>query len=104
MLSAVVAQSAKDVISNLFQAVTSHRFRDIAEDIRAVVIAGIGAWINLHPAEFLQDNYLKYIAWALSDKVRLFITPLDSLWQHVSILLNRLELLSGSICIMLDSL
>lgn len=60
---------AKDAIAGLFRAVTSHRFRDVAEDIRAVVITGVGTWIKLHPAEFLQDNYLKYLGWALSDKV-----------------------------------
>jgi len=33
------------------------------------VIEGIGAWVRLHPSAFLTDQYLKYIAWALSDKV-----------------------------------
>lgn len=44
--------------------------RDGAEDIRASVIEGIGRWIRAHPADYLSDQYLKYIAWALSDKVR----------------------------------
>lgn len=60
----------KQTIINLFQAVTAHRFRDVADDIRAVAIQGIAAWIQLLPATFLQDQYLKYLAWALSDKVR----------------------------------
>lgn len=54
--------------SSLFQAVCQHRFRDCANDIRACVIDGIGHWIRIHPSEFLKDEYLKYIAWALSDK------------------------------------
>lgn len=34
------------------------------------MIEGIGGWVRLHPAAFLTDQYLKYVAWALSDKVR----------------------------------
>lgn len=33
------------------------------------MIEGIGHWIRAHPSHFLSDQYLKYIAWALSDKV-----------------------------------
>lgn len=33
------------------------------------MVEGIGTWVRLHPAAFLTDQYLKYIAWALSDKV-----------------------------------
>lgn len=42
--------------------------RDCSEEIRATVIDGIGSWVRLHPSAFLTDQYLKYIAWALSDK------------------------------------
>lgn len=52
------------------QGVASHRFRDISGEIRAVVISGLGDWIAAHPAAYLHDGYLKYIAWALSDRVR----------------------------------
>ena len=34
------------------------------------MIEGVGSWARLQPATFLTDHYLKYIAWALSDKVR----------------------------------
>jgi len=43
--------------------------RDVSEEIRAGVIASIGQWITLLPSTFLSDSYLKYLAWALSDKV-----------------------------------
>jgi cohesin complex subunit SA-1/2 len=43
--------------------------RDVSEDIRASAIGAIGQWIKLLPSMFLVDNYLKYLAWALSDKV-----------------------------------
>ncbi len=52
------------------QGVASHRFRDISGEIRAAVISGLGDWIAAHPAAYLHDGYLKYIAWALSDRVR----------------------------------
>ena len=53
----------------VFESVAAHRFRDVADEVRTVVIEGIGRWIQLLPSEFLDDKYLKYIAWALSDKV-----------------------------------
>lgn len=46
------------------------RFRDKDEEIRAVVIDGVGNWAHLYPAVYLRDLYLKYLAWALSDRVR----------------------------------
>lgn len=62
----------------VFDAVAAHRFRDISEEVRSVVIVGIGQWIDLMPSMFLQDAYLKYVAWALSDKVK------STIWKHVS--------------------
>ena len=62
--------SLKASVSNIFQAVSAKRFRDVAPEIRGVVIEGIADWTCSLPAEFLQDQYLKYIAWALSDRVR----------------------------------
>lgn len=56
-------------IKNLFQPVMAHRFRDICPEIRARVIHGIGQWIKAVPATYLNDTYLKYIVWALSDRV-----------------------------------
>ena len=35
-----------------------------------MVIDGLGAWVCADPAAFLLDNYLKYLGWALSDRVR----------------------------------
>lgn len=61
--------SLKTSVSNIFQAVSAKRFRDVAPEIRAVVIEGIADWTSSLPAEFLQDQYLKYVAWALSDRV-----------------------------------
>lgn len=61
--------SLKASVNNIFQAVSAHRFRDVAPDIRTLVIEGIAHWTSSLPADFLQDQYLKYVAWALSDRV-----------------------------------
>jgi hypothetical protein len=53
----------------LFDSVAAHRFRDVSEEVRTTVIEAVGQWIVLRPATFLDDKYLKYIGWALSDKV-----------------------------------
>ena len=45
------------------------RYRDVCEEVRASVIEGIGHWVKMMPSTFMQDSYLKYLAWALSDKV-----------------------------------
>ena len=61
--------SLKSSVNNIFQAVSAHRFRDVAPEIRTLVIEGIAHWTSSLPADFLQDQYLKYVAWALSDRV-----------------------------------
>ena len=61
--------SLKASVNNIFQAVSAHRFRDVAPEIRTLVIEGIAHWTSSLPADFLQDQYLKYVAWALSDRV-----------------------------------
>jgi cohesin complex subunit SA-1/2 len=35
------------------------------------VIEAIGEWVEALPSEFLSDSYLKYLAWALSDRAPL---------------------------------
>lgn len=42
--------------------------RDVSEEIRAVVIDAIGHWVAAMPSAFLNDQHLKYLAWALSDR------------------------------------
>jgi hypothetical protein len=44
--------------------------RDVSPPIRALVISSFGQWIKIGPATFLSDVYLKYLGWALSDRVR----------------------------------
>ena len=66
------AQSLEASIQAIWQGIFSARFRDVDADIRATVIRGIGDWIAMNPADFLTDHYLKYVAWALSDRVCAF--------------------------------
>jgi len=55
-------------VDSVFQSVFTTRFRDIDSEIRATVIDGLGRWMMLYPSSFLSTTYLKYLAWALSDK------------------------------------
>jgi cohesin complex subunit SA-1/2 len=56
-------------IQEIFENVFVHRYKDSANHIRALCMASLGGWIQASPDEFLQDNYLKYIGWTISDKV-----------------------------------
>lgn len=49
--------------------VLAARYRDVAPDVRATVVATIGELCHERPSDFLQDSHLRYIAWALSDEV-----------------------------------
>jgi hypothetical protein len=62
--------------------VTTHRSRDVAPEIRAATVEGLGAWICACPADFLTDTYLKYIGWALSDRVRCVLPCLSPSFSH----------------------
>jgi hypothetical protein len=44
-------------------------YRDVYLEIRALVIRSIGSWVAADPTHFLVDAYLKYLGWALSDRV-----------------------------------
>jgi cohesin complex subunit SA-1/2 len=55
-------------VDSIFQSVFMNRFRDIDSEIRLAVVQGVGHWMQLVPATFLTPAYLKYIAWAVSDK------------------------------------
>eukprot|EP00878_Enallax_costatus_P014223 GHUV01014877.1.p1 GENE.GHUV01014877.1~~GHUV01014877.1.p1 ORF type:complete len:467 (+),score=119.45 GHUV01014877.1:76-1476(+) len=69
-----------------FTGVFSHRFRDVSDEIRAIVVESIGSWVVVLPTEFLADTYLKYLAWALSDRSALVrgkaLAALDRLYSN----------------------
>ncbi|GIL48771.1 hypothetical protein Vafri_5220, partial [Volvox africanus] len=62
------SRQLKSLLETTFTAVFAVRFRDVGPEIRAVVVDLVGRWIGLLPATFMVDQYLKYVAWALSDR------------------------------------
>ena len=54
---------------SLIAATFAVRFRDHSEEVRGVVIKSFSRWVEKAPDLYLQDTYLKYLGWALSDKV-----------------------------------
>ncbi|KAF7639089.1 SCD domain-containing protein [Meloidogyne graminicola] len=54
----------------LFRSVFALRYRDIVPDIRIICLTELGNWMRAYPASFLNDSYLKYYGWCISDKVR----------------------------------
>lgn len=61
-------QDLEKLIGAMFEEVLVHRFRDVCENVRSIVTEAIGQWCFTLPASFLNDQYLKYLAWPLSDK------------------------------------
>ena len=58
----------EEVFKRVFSGVVVNRYRDIDVAIRREVIVSLGEWIAAYPSFFLQDTYLKYLGWSLSDK------------------------------------
>ena len=91
-------EELKRVIVSSFKAVYIHRYRDVFPEIRILCMEEAGQWMLLHPAFFLDDSYLKYIGWTLSDKfgdVRLScLKALEPLYDHEE-LKHKLELFTG---------
>jgi len=56
------------IVEELFLGVFFRRYRDVVPEIRIACIEALGNWINEYPRHFLQDEYLKYVAWTLNDK------------------------------------
>ncbi|KAJ3382999.1 hypothetical protein HDU84_003906 [Entophlyctis sp. JEL0112] len=56
-------------MSDLFESVFIHRYRDIDAIIRMECIRELGFWVAKFPEHYLDANYLRYIGWMLSDSV-----------------------------------
>eukprot|EP01041_Mallomonas_annulata_P007904 gene7904-16177_t len=52
----------------IFNSLFQHRYKDSNDNIRAMCIKHLGQWIFINNAEMFKDEYLKYIAWMLSDR------------------------------------
>ena len=62
------AGDARAAVYALYSGIATARFRDVCPDVRASVVSAVGAWIRLDPATYLSEHYLKYVAWAMSDR------------------------------------
>lgn len=56
-----------EMISNYFDAVFVHRYRDIDAKIRSESIRELGIWMMTLPSTFFEGQYLRYLGWVLSD-------------------------------------
>ncbi|KAB5563052.1 UreD urease accessory protein-domain-containing protein [Coniochaeta sp. 2T2.1] len=54
-------------ISDFFDTVFVHRYRDIDPKIRTECVDALGSWILLLPSTFMEPGYLRYLGWMLSD-------------------------------------
>jgi len=61
-------EDLEQMINYMFQSVFVHRYRDVVEDIRCLCLTELGVWVTECPDLFLEDSYLKYLGWPLSDK------------------------------------
>ncbi|XP_053733289.1 cohesin subunit SA-2 isoform X1 [Synchiropus splendidus] len=53
----------------VFKVVFLKRYRDIHPEIRCICMEEFGVWLKTYSSVFLNDSYLKYLGWALYDKV-----------------------------------
>ena len=58
----------QEMLSYMFRSIFVHRYRDVVEDIRSLCLTELGVWMTECPDLFLEDSYLKYLGWPLSDK------------------------------------
>ncbi|KAK1754708.1 UreD urease accessory protein-domain-containing protein [Echria macrotheca] len=56
-------------ISDFFETVFVHRYRDIDPKIRTECVEALGTWIWNLPTVFMEPEYLRYLGWMLSDTV-----------------------------------
>lgn len=56
-----------EFISNYFDAVFVHRYRDVDARIRAESVKELGMWMMKLPSTFFDGQYLRYLGWVLSD-------------------------------------
>ena len=55
------------MMENMFNAVYTHRYRDVDPKIRVDCVTALGAWITTAPDKFFTAHYLRYLGWVMSD-------------------------------------
>jgi cohesin complex subunit SA-1/2 len=92
-----VRSDTEKALESFFNSLVVHRHRDIESQIRAKSIKAIGELVVRYKHMFLDNKYLKYVGWALSDKkedVRL--TALGAIQNfYEEDLAQELELFTG---------
>lgn len=59
--------ATESILSDLFDTVYVHRYRDVDPKIRVDCVAALGTWITTAPDIFFGGQYLRYLGWVLSD-------------------------------------
>ncbi|KAK9314223.1 STAG domain-containing protein [Lipomyces starkeyi] len=60
-------ETLENLISDLFDTIFVHRYRDIDAKIRTDCIRELGKWMQTLPDVFFEGAYLRYMGWILSD-------------------------------------
>ena len=60
-------QICQEQVTDFFETVFVHRYRDIDAKIRTECVEALGYWIWNLPTVFLEPGYLRYLGWMLSD-------------------------------------
>ena len=60
-------QLCQEQITDFFETVFVHRYRDIDAKIRTECVEALGTWIWQLPTFFMEPEYLRYLGWMLSD-------------------------------------
>ena len=64
-------------------AVFVQRYRDVDSCIRETCVKHLLTWIDTYPEVFLDNSYLRYVGWSLSDKVAVVRQASLEAWLHV---------------------
>lgn len=61
-------QIVDNLISDFFNTLFVHRYRDVASDIRLKCVVSLGEWMEEYPEMFFESSYLRYLGWMLTDQ------------------------------------
>ena len=88
-----IRKDAETCIHSFFNSIFVHRYKDAHHEVRAKCTEAVGKLIMEYSTKFLDNQFLKYIGWALYDKstdVRLMaLDAVDRFYN--SQLVNNLE-------------
>lgn len=60
-------EKCRDRITDFFDTVFLHRYRDVDPRIRTDCVEALGSWVIEFPGMFRDPGYLRYLGWMLSD-------------------------------------